>query len=84
MSAVSHSPSLPSSPDSIKQAATELGRNPSVSCLNHFFSTFVHDLQTQDPSLGLFVNAQNILISGGTFVSHLRKLQNFSRITLSI
>ena len=72
MSAVSRSPLSPSSPGSIVQAATELERNPSVSCLHHLFSlaAFVDDLQSQDSGLGLFANAQNILITGGTFVSH--------------
>ena len=66
----SRSPLSPSSPDSIMQAATELERNPYVSCLHLLFLAFVDDLQTQDSGLGLFANAQNVLITGGTFVSH--------------
>ena len=51
------------------QAATELGP---VRFLYHFFSAFVDDLQDQDSASGsgLFANARNILITGGTFVSH--------------
>jgi hypothetical protein len=43
-----------------------------VSCLHHLFSAFVDDPQTQDSGSGIqvFANAQNILITGGTFVSH--------------
>ena len=70
MSAVSHSPLSPSSSDYIMQAATQLERNPSVSCLHHLSSAFVDNLQTQHSGLGFFANAQNILITGGTFVSH--------------
>ena len=61
MSAVRRRPLSPSSPDSIIQAASELERNPSVSCLHYLFSALVDDLQTQDSGLGLFPNAQNIL-----------------------
>jgi hypothetical protein len=60
------------------QAPTELEQNPSVSCLHHLFSAFVDDLQTQDSGLGLFANAQNLLIYGGTFVSRSRRLQKSS------
>ena len=70
MSTVSRSPS-PSSPDS---AATKLERNPSVSCLHHLFSAFVDDLQTKVSGSGIFANAQNMIINGGTFVSHSRRL----------
>ena len=64
MSAVSHSPVAS---DSIMQADTEFGP---VSFLRHFSSAFVDDLQDQDSESGLFANAQNILITGGNFVSH--------------
>ena len=64
----------PSSPDSIMQAASESERNPSVSCLYHLVLAFVYDLQTRDSGFGLFANARNILINGGTFVSHSRRL----------
>ena len=62
-------------------AATELEKNPSVSCLHHFFSAFVDDMRTQDFSTGIFPNARHIVIMGGTFVSHSLKLHNFSIIT---
>jgi hypothetical protein len=62
------------------QTDTELERNPSVSCLHHLFLAFVDDLQTQDSGLGLFPNAQNILINGGTFVSHSCRLHKSSII----
>ena len=62
MSAVSRSSMSPSSSGS------------SVS-LFHLSSAFVvYDLQTRDSGLGLFAKAQNILIHGGTFVSHSRRL----------
>ena len=86
MNAASRRPFSPSVPDSIIQA-TELERNPSVSCLHHLFSPnfsdFVVDdlLQTsQDSGPGLFTNAQNILITGGTFVSHSRRLHKYNLI----
>ena len=50
------------------QAAQELEPNSSVSCLHHLLSAFVYDPQTRDSGLGLFPNAQNLLINGGTFV----------------
>ena len=80
MSAVSRSSLSPSSPDFIIQASMGLERNLSVSCLQHLFLAFVDDLQTQDSGLGLFPNAQNILITGGTFVSHSRRLNKSSII----
>ena len=78
MPAVSRSPFSPSLPDSVLQA-TELERNPSVSCLRRLFSDFVDDLlqTSQDSGSGLFANAQNILITGGTFVSRSRRLHKF-------
>ena len=77
MSALSRSPLLPSSNDCVIQAATESGQNSSVSCLHHLFLAFVDDLQTQDSGSGLFANAQSILITGGTFVSHSCRLHKF-------
>jgi hypothetical protein len=75
MAAVSRSPLSPSSPDSIMQAATELEEDPSVSCLHHLFSAFVDDdLQIQASGSGMFANAQNIVITSGTFVSRYRRL----------
>ena len=69
MNAASRRPFSPSVPDSIIQA-TELERNPSVSCLRRLFSDFVDDLlqTSQDSGSGLFANAQNIFITGSTFV----------------
>lgn len=43
-----------------------------MSCLHHLFSDFVDVLQTQDSGSGLLTNAQNVLITGGTFVSRSR------------
>ena len=76
MSAVSRSPSWSSSPHSIMQASKELERIPSVSYSHwhHLFSAFVNDLQTQDFGIGLFPNARNVIINGGTFVSHSHRL----------
>ena len=69
-----------SSPDSVTQVTTPLDPNPSVSFLHHFFSAFVDDLQNQiSGSLASFF--QNAQISGGIFVSHSRRLHNFSIIT---
>ena len=81
MPAVSRSPFSPSLPDSIIQA-TELERNPSVGCLHHLFLDFTDDLlqTSQDYGSGLFANSQNILITGGTFVSRSRRLHKFNLI----
>jgi len=49
----SRSPLSPSSPDFVKQGVTELERNPFA----------------QDSSSGLFAKAQNVHISGGTFIN---------------
>ena len=77
MSAVSRSP-LPPSPDFSMQEVMELERNPCVSCLYHLFSVYVDDLQTPDSGSGLFASAQNVLITGGTFVSSFRGLYESS------
>ena len=63
-----HSPLLPSVPDAITQASTESEENISVSCLNDILLAFTYDRQVQDSGSGFFANAQNILITGGTFV----------------
>ena len=76
MSAVGPNPLSPSLPDSLMQASTELERNPTVSCLQNSFLAFVDDLQTLVSGSGFFTNAQNILITGGTFVSLSRRLHN--------
>ena len=82
MSAVGRSPLSPSSPDSIMQAAAELEQNPSMGCLHQLFLVFVYDLHTQDSGLGLFANAQNILINGSTFVSHSQSCINLIHLYL--
>jgi hypothetical protein len=67
MSLATHSPLLPSLPDVITQVS-ESEQNLSVSCLNYFPLAFTDNCQIQDSSSGLFANASNILITGGTFV----------------
>jgi hypothetical protein len=86
MSVVSRSPLSLSSPDSIMQAALELERNPYVSCLHRLFWAFVDDLQTriQDSGSGMFPNARNILITGGTFVSHLAGYINLAQLFMLV
>ena len=76
MSAVSRSPLSPSSPGSAAsamQAAMGLEPNSSVSSLHLFFSAFAYESQTLDSGLGLFANARNTIINGGTFVIHFSK-----------
>ena len=69
MSAATHSQLSPSLlPDATMQVTTELGQNLSVSCVRYLFSAFPDDCQTQGCGSGLFPNAQNMLITGGTFV----------------
>ena len=80
MPVVSGSPFSPSLPDSIIQGAAELERNPSVSHLFSAFDVNVNDLQTQVSGSGFFANAQNTLITGGTFVSRSRRLHKFNLI----
>ena len=85
MSAVGPSPLSPSSSGSVLQPVTELERNSNVSCLCHLFSAFIiHDLQNRDSGLGQFANAQNILTSGSTIVSHARKLHKTGMIMLVV
>ena len=68
VASATHGPLLPSSalPSTRIQVSTESEKNLLVSCL-HLFLAFVDDCHTQDSSLGLFSNAQNTLITGGTF-----------------
>jgi hypothetical protein len=47
--------------------STELEKNSSVNCLHIVFSAFADDRQAQQPVLGMFTNAQNTVIAGGTF-----------------
>jgi hypothetical protein len=68
MSLATHSPLSPLLPDAIMQLSTELDQHLSVNCLNRLPSAFVYNCQIQDSDLGLFANARNILITGGTFV----------------
>jgi len=49
--------------------SAESEQNPLVNCLHYLFSAFADDQQTQHSGLGFFANAQNLLITGGTFVS---------------
>jgi hypothetical protein len=66
----------PLSSDATMQAnlgSTEWEQNPSVNCLHIVFSAFADDQQAQQPVLGLFPNAQNTVITGGTFVSLSRR-----------
>jgi hypothetical protein len=63
---------LPLSFDTTMQAnlrSTELEQNPSVNCLHTTFSAFADDQQALQPVSGMFTNAQNTVIYGGTFVS---------------
>jgi hypothetical protein len=63
------------------QTATELERNPSVSCLHSLVLVlFLIIYRLQDSGLGFFANAQNTVITGGTFVSHSRRLHKPSVI----
>ena len=84
MATVSRGPLSPSSPNLIMQSATELERNPSVSCLHLLSSVFVDDLWTQDSDLGFFAHAQNILVNGGTFVRRSRRLHKSSIILFTV
>jgi hypothetical protein len=62
----------PLSSDTTMQAnlrSTELEQNPSVNCLHIVFSAFADDQQAQQPVSSMFTNAQNTVITGGTFVS---------------
>ena len=68
MYSATHSPLLPSGPDAITQTSTESEQNFSVSCLNRMLLAFTDDCSIQDSGSGFFANAQNILITGGTFV----------------
>ena len=68
MYSATHSPLLPSVPDAITQVSTESEQNISVSYLNHMLLDFTNDRQIQDSGAGFFANAQNTLITGGTFV----------------
>ena len=42
--------------------------NPSVSCYYIYVLAVIDDQQTQQSSSGFFPNAQNVLITGGTFI----------------
>ena len=60
---VAHREEIPlSSPDAKVQARSE--QNPSVSVM-----AVTDDQQAQQSMLGVFANARNVLITGGTFVS---------------
>ena len=63
MSLATHSPSLQ---DGIKQVSTASEQNPSE--FVKLGPTFADTRQIQDSSAGLFANAHNVLITGGTSV----------------
>ena len=66
MSLAMHSPLPPSLPNAIMRVSTESEQTFSVSYLNCL--PFVFADRFQDSGSGLLANAQNILITGGTFV----------------
>ena len=66
MSLATHSPLSPSLPNAIMQVSTESEQTFSVSYLNYLPLVFTD--RFQDSGSGLFANAQNILITGGTFI----------------
>jgi hypothetical protein len=55
-------PSFPDAP-----ASSESGQNPLVSCSHVVLLTLAHN--EQNSGSGFFMNSQNIIITGGTFVS---------------
>ena len=61
-------PLSPLLPDATIQVSMESEQNLSVSCLNLLLLVFADNLQNQESGAGLFGNAQNVLITGGTFV----------------
>ena len=67
MSLAAHSPLLPLLSDAIMQVS-ESEQNLSVSCLNYLPLAFTDNCQIHDSGSALFANAQDILITGGTFV----------------
>ena len=66
MPLATHSPLSPLFPDTIFR---ESEQNLSVSSLNRLRLAFADNRQIQNSGLGVFANAQNVLITGGTFVS---------------
>ena len=68
MSLATHSPLLPLLPDAIMQVPRELEQDLSVSCLNCLPLAFADNCQIRDSDSGFFADAQNVLITGGTFV----------------
>ena len=57
----------PSLPDAIMQVS-ELEQNISVSCLDSLTWLFADNCQIRDSGSALFANAENVLITGCTFV----------------
>ena len=53
-----------------------LERNISVSCSHYMLSVLADDQQNQHSGSGFFANAQNVLVTGGTFVSIFPRLCN--------
>ena len=68
MSLAAHGPLSPSSPDAVMQVPTESEQNLSVSCLSRLPLAFADNHQNQDSGSNLLANAQNVLITGGTFI----------------
>jgi hypothetical protein len=56
-------------PDDIMQVSRESEQNLAVSYLNRFPLAFADFRLIQGSGSGLIVNAQNVLITGGIFVS---------------
>ena len=68
MSLATHSPLLPLLPDAIMQVPRESEQDLSVSYLNCLPLAFADNFQIRDSGSGFFANAQNVLVTGGTFV----------------
>ena len=69
MSWATDSPLMLSLNGAIMQVSTESERNPSVSYFGCFPLALADNHQIQDSGLGLFANASNIPVTGGTSVS---------------
>ena len=67
MPLVTHSPSL-SLPDAIMQVSRESEQHFSVSWVIHFPLALLTIEKKKDSGSGIFANAQNVLITGGTIV----------------
>jgi hypothetical protein len=72
MSSATHIPLSPSLTDAIMQVS-ESEQNLSVNYLNRLPSAFADNHLIQDSGSAIFANAQNVLITGGTFVGSLSR-----------